>query len=86
MEHRFKVSKYYYTFGPYEPALKLGAGDTLVSDTVDARGCDPQGNLIPDEMKQQREDTEFYPANPLVGLFPLKTQKSETSWSLELER
>lgn len=69
MEHRFTPSRYYYTFGPHEPALKLKSGDTLVTDTVDARGYDSRGNPISDEMKQQSEDTEYYPANPLVGPF-----------------
>jgi len=69
MEHKFKPSKYYYTFGPHEPALRLKPGDTLITDTVDARGYDSKGNPIPDGMRQQSEDTEYYPANPLVGPF-----------------
>ncbi len=69
MERRFKPSKYYYTFGPNEPALRLKPGDTLITDTVDARGYDSKGSPIPDGMKQRSEDTEYYHANPLVGPF-----------------
>jgi len=69
MEHRFKPSKYYYTFGPNDPALRVKPGDTIVTETVDARGYDSKGNPIPEVMKQRSEDTEFYPANPLVGPF-----------------
>jgi len=69
MEHKFKPSKYYYTFGPHEPALRLKPGDMLITDTVDARGYDSKNNPIPDGMKQRSEDTKYYPANPLVGPF-----------------
>jgi len=69
MEHRFKPSKYYYTFGPNEPALRLKPGDRLITETVDARGYDSNGKPIPEEMKQTSQDTEYYAANPLVGPF-----------------
>jgi len=69
MEHKLNPSKYNYTFGPNEPAWRLKPGDTLVTDTVDAGGYDSKGSPIPDQMKQQSEDTEYYPANPLVGPF-----------------
>jgi len=69
MDHGFTASKYYYTFGPNQPALSLKPGDTLITETVDSRGYDSKGNLIPDEMMQRSPDTEFYAANPLVGPF-----------------
>ena len=69
LDHRFFPSTYYYTFGPHETALRLKPGDRLVTDTVDARGYDCEGNSIPESMRQQSEDTEYYRANPLVGPF-----------------
>jgi acetamidase/formamidase len=49
--------------------LKLKPGDTIVTDTVDARGYDSQDKQIPGEMRQRSEDTEYLPSNPLVGPF-----------------
>lgn len=69
MKHQFTPSKYYFTFGPHEPALSLKSGDTLVTSTLDARGYDSSGNPLKEEMKQQSEDTEYLTANPVVGPF-----------------
>jgi len=69
MEYKFTPPKYRYTFGPDQPVLSLKPGDTLTTETVDARGYDSKGNLIPDEMTQRSPETEFYRANPLVGPF-----------------
>jgi len=69
MEHRHRPSRYYYLFGPYEPALKLRSGDTIVTVTADAGGNDSKGAPIPPEMLQRSEDTEYNESNPLVGPF-----------------
>lgn len=67
MQHRLRVTRYCLTFGPNEPALIIRPGDTVVAETVDARGYDAAGARIPDEMRQRRTDTDFCPSNPLVG-------------------
>ena len=69
MIYNFTPSKYHYSFGPHTPVLKIKSGDTLITTTVDAGGYDSNGIAIPVEMKQTNPDTEYYPANPLVGPF-----------------
>jgi acetamidase/formamidase len=69
LEHKFQADKYFYTFGPHEPVLKLKPQDILVAETVDARGYDSESRPIPAEKEQKSEETEYYPANPLVGPF-----------------
>ncbi len=69
MEHKFTPSKYYFTFGPHEPALRLKTGDTLVTTTRDARGYNSNGDSLKEEMMQHRDDTELLPSNPVVGPF-----------------
>lgn len=69
MSYNFTPSKYYYSFGPHKPVLKLKSGDTIITTTVDAGGYDSNGIAIPAKMKQTNPDTEYYPANPLVGPF-----------------
>lgn len=69
MKHFFKPSKYFLTYGPNEPALKIKSGDKLIVPTVDARGYDSNGMMVPKEMMQSREDTVLHPSNLLSGPF-----------------
>ncbi len=85
MLHRFSPTIYYYTFGPHEPAFRLHSGDHVIAETVDARGYDSHGTLIADELKQQSADTEFYPANPLVGPFYVENAELGDSLKVTIE-
>jgi len=69
MEHKFKPSKYYLTFGPNEPAYHIKPGDAVTAPTVDARGYDSRGIQIAEEERQRDPTTIFNPSNPLVGPF-----------------
>lgn len=86
MEHRFSPRKYYYCFGPNEPALRLKAGDKIVSETVDARGCDSEGNPIPETKKQRSEYTEYFPANPLVGPFYIEDAELDDTLVVKIKK
>jgi len=44
-------------------------GDTLVTTTRDARGYNLLEKPLKEEMKQQSDDTEYLPSNPVVGPF-----------------
>jgi len=37
---RYNPTKFYYTFGPHEPAMKLLPGDVLITNTLDSEGSD----------------------------------------------
>src|SRR3974390_495741 len=41
--HRFKPSKFHNTIGSHPPALEIGDGDTVVTETLDAHGFDAFG-------------------------------------------
>jgi acetamidase/formamidase len=69
MEHNFKPSKYYFTYGPNEPAHHVKPGDVVVATTVDAGGNDMSGKPIPDELRQKDPRTVLSPSNPLIGPF-----------------
>lgn len=85
MEYRFQPSRYYYMFGPYEPALKLKSGDTVVTTTADAGGSDFRGKPIPPKMLQGSEDTEYYQANPLVGPFFVEDSSVGDTLAVKIE-
>lgn len=68
-EYNFEPSKYYYSFGFYEPALKLYPGDSVVTTTLDSRSFDSQGNSLPREKRYSLKGIEFKEANPVVGPF-----------------
>ncbi|MEM2885172.1 MAG: acetamidase/formamidase family protein, partial [Thermoproteota archaeon] len=86
MHHEYKPSKYYFTFGPCEPALRLRAGDTVETATVDAGGQDRYGNPVPDEMLQSSRETEYYKANPLVGPFYVEGAEVGDALVVEIEK
>jgi amidase len=41
--HRFVPTAYHNTIGTREPALRIASGDTVITDTLDARGDDRDG-------------------------------------------
>jgi len=69
MRHQFTPTKFYYTFGPHQPALRVRPGDTIVTQTLDSSSRGPDGNEIPQEMRHQEPGTNLYEANPQTGPF-----------------
>lgn len=65
--HRLLPQRYYYTFGPHEPALRIRSGDTVIAETRDAFGYDAQRSPLPEAMKQQSPGASLKESNPLVG-------------------
>jgi len=82
---RYEPTKYYYTFAPHEPALKLKPGDTLVTTTLDSEGCDVNGEMVSRDMAQSSDVTEFYEANPLTGPFYVEGAKLGDTLALHIE-
>lgn len=82
---RYEPTKYYYTFGPHEPALKLKPGDTLVTTTLDSEGNDVNGEMVSPDMAQSSDVTEFYEANPLTGPFYVEGAKLGDTLALHIE-
>jgi len=77
--------KYYYTFGPHEPALRLKSGDTIITTTLDSEGSDANGEKINPDMAQTSTVTEFYEANPLTGPFYVEDSKLGDTLALHIE-
>ncbi len=44
--HRFDPTHYHVTIGAHEPVLRISDGDTVITTTVDARGCDASGEQV----------------------------------------
>ncbi len=65
--HRLEPGLYYYTFGPYEPALVIRSGDTVIAETRDAEGYDKNMEILVEAQKQRSEATSFRESNPQVG-------------------
>lgn len=86
VEHKFKPSKYFYTFGPNEPACHIKPGDTVVAPTVDAGGYNSLGTLISEEEKQRSPKTAFDSLNPLVGPFYVEGAELGDTLVVKIER
>ncbi len=44
--HKFKPTRFYNSIGSHEPALNVGDGDTVVTETIDAHGFDREGRKL----------------------------------------
>ncbi len=60
MHHHFTPDRYYNALGPYAPALTVESGDTITTDTVDARGFDRDRKQIATR------------GNPMTGPFAIE--------------
>jgi amidase len=63
--HTFLPQTYYNTFGSNQPALRIAAGDTVITTTLDAHGQDAQRNRLNDGPNPQTGP--FYIENAEVG-------------------
>lgn len=80
--HNFVAKKFYYTFGVFEPVLRIHRGDTVVAETRDALGYDAERNPMPEEMKQRIPGSTLRESNPLVG--PIYVEEAEEGDLLEI--
>jgi acetamidase/formamidase len=44
--HHFQPTRYHTAIGPHEPVLSIAPGDTVITSTVDAMGCDASGEAV----------------------------------------
>ena len=65
--HTLEPRVYQYIYGPNQPVLRVGSGDSVTASTIDAHGFDHCGNPLTKSQKQQSETTTFQESNPLVG-------------------
>lgn len=86
MEHKFKPSMFYFTYGIIEPAYRIKPGDTIISETVDAGGFDSKSEPIPGDMKQKIDGTLLSPSNPLIGPFYVEGAEAGDALSVKIER
>lgn len=82
--HQHEPKKFYYTFGPHEPALTLQPGDTLTTTTVDAGNVDSNGRELPPEMRQSVADTQLNEGNPQTGPFVVEGAEPTDVLALEI--
>jgi len=65
--HHLIPQRYYYTFGPHEPALRVRSGDIVIAETRDAMGLDKHKQPLPEGMKEHIPGTTLRESNPCVG-------------------
>ncbi|MFC1713627.1 acetamidase/formamidase family protein [Candidatus Poribacteria bacterium] len=82
---RYDPTRYYFTFGPHEPALRLKPGDTLTASTLDSGRCGVDGEEASQDVLQTSSETEFYPSNPLTGPFYVEGAELGDTLALHIE-
>jgi amidase len=65
--HHLEPQRYYYTFAPHPPALRIRSGDMVIAETMDALGYDAHGQPAPQAMKHRVSGTSLRESNPTVG-------------------
>lgn len=84
MNHRFRPTCYYTALGTYEPVLRVASGDTIVADTIDARGYDANGEQVSERGNPQTGP--FYvegaePGDTLAVTIHRITPSRATGWN-----
>jgi len=74
MNHKFTPATYYTTLGPHEPVLRVADGDTIVTTTVDAGGCD------------HRRERVTPSGNPQTGPFFVEGAEAGDTLAVHLEQ
>ena len=72
--HNFTPTQFYNSIGSHEPVLKIGDGDTVVTETLDAHGFDRQG--------EKRGDSP----NPMTGPFYVSGAEPGDALLIRLDR
>ena len=72
--HNFKPTRFYNTIGSHEPVLKIGDGDTVVTETLDAHGFDRNG--------EKRAESP----NPMTGPFYVTGAEPGDALHVRLDR
>ena len=84
--HQITPSIYYYTFGPYDPAVVACSGDSVVAETRDAEGYDKNMNMITEAQKQRSDITSFRESNPLVGPVYIEEAAAGDTLAVEIQQ
>ncbi|MGQ9632090.1 MAG: acetamidase/formamidase family protein [bacterium] len=84
--YEFDPPKFYYAFGPFEPALKLRPGDMVATTTADAGSFDVDGKPLPPSKRYRVEGLEFHESNPLVGPFYVEGAEIGDTLVVRLEK
>ncbi|MBM3134644.1 MAG: acetamidase [Chloroflexi bacterium] len=72
--HHFQPTHYHATIGPHEPVLRIAAGDTVVTTTVDAYGRDARNEQVASG------------SNPQIGPFYVENAEPGDTLALHLDR
>lgn len=84
--HRLTPTRYYYTYAPHEPALRIHSGDTVIAETRDAFGMDAAGNPMPPHMKQRIAGGSLRESNPAVGPLYIEGAEPGDQLAIRIER
>ncbi len=84
--HRLEPRRFWYTFGPNEPALHVEPGDRVSAETRDAWGQDAAGQPLPDDMKHRVPGTDLRESNPVVGPIYVEGAEPGDLLAVQIER
>jgi acetamidase/formamidase len=85
--HNFAPTRFYNTIGSHEAVLKIGDGDTVVTETLDAHGFDRQGEKRgdgPNPMTGPFYVTGAEPGDALLVRLDRITMIRSTGWTFQV--
>jgi amidase len=85
MRHEYTPTKFYYTYGPHQPALRVRPGDTIVTQTLDSSSRGADGEEVPEGMQHRVPGTSLYAANPETGPFYVEGAQEEDTLVVHVE-
>lgn len=67
MGDAFFSDRFYYSWGPHTPSLRVESGAIVRVVCPDSDSCLADGTALPSERRQAAEGTELFAGNPLAG-------------------
>lgn len=85
MQSPLYCEKFYYTWGPHSPALRVANGATLRITCPDADNGLADGSLLPCEQRQVSTGAPLFEGNPLAGPIYVEGLTSHDSLAVDLQ-
>ncbi len=85
MPDAFFSERFYYTWGPHPPSLRIESGETVRIICPDSDSGLADGTPLPPERRQPAQGTELFAGNPLAGPIHVSSATKRDSLAVTID-